>query len=136
MKLPARISTFHLVPSVEKNFAYAQATSDGHYLFIAGTTAMDEEFVPLFPGDMRAQMTKTYERIGRTLQAHGASFQDVLSETIYVTDMEQMLAANDVRATAYGPHTPAATAVEVRRLAFKECMVEIELVARLPQASS
>lgn len=127
------ISTFHLVPAVEKSFGYAQATCDGSYVFIAGTTSMDEDFVPLFPGDMRAQMDKTYERIRRTLEAHGAGFRDVLQEMIYVIDMEQMLAANDVRLACYGDHTPAATAVEVKRLAFKECMVEIELIARLPK---
>jgi enamine deaminase RidA (YjgF/YER057c/UK114 family) len=127
------ISTFHLVPGVEKSFGYAQATCDGTYVFIAGTTSMDEEFVPLFPGDMRAQMNKTYERIHRTLEAHGAGFQDVLRETLYVTDMEQMLAANDVRLACYGSHTPAATAVEVKRLAFEACMVEIELLALLPR---
>jgi enamine deaminase RidA (YjgF/YER057c/UK114 family) len=58
---------------------------------------------------------------------------DVLKETVYVTDMDAMLAANGERAAAYGAHTPACTVVEIRRLAFPACMAEIELVARLPR---
>jgi hypothetical protein len=65
--------------------------------------------------------------------AHGAGFPDVLKETVFVTDMDAMLAANGERAAAYGAHTPACTVVEIRRLAFPACMAEIELVARLPR---
>ena len=126
--LPVR--TFHLAEQAERSFAYAQATCDGRYIWVAGTTSMDESFVPTAPNDMRRQMENVYERIGRTLEAHGSTFGDVLQERIYVTDMDAMLAANDVRLAFYGTHTPAATAVEVRRLAFVECLVEIELVAR------
>jgi enamine deaminase RidA (YjgF/YER057c/UK114 family) len=55
----------------------------------------------------------------------------VLKETVFVTDMDAMLAANHVRKQIYGAHTPACTVVEVRRLAFPACMAEIELLARL-----
>jgi enamine deaminase RidA (YjgF/YER057c/UK114 family) len=127
-RLPVR--TFHLAEQAERSFAYAQATCDGQYIWVAGTTSMDERFVPTAPNDMHRQMEIVYERIGRTLEAHGSTFGDVLQERIYVTDMDAMLAANDVRLAVYGTHTPAATAVEVRRLAFVECLVEIELVAR------
>jgi enamine deaminase RidA (YjgF/YER057c/UK114 family) len=124
------VRTFHLAEQAERSFAYAQATCDGQYVWVAGTTSMDERFVPIALNDMRRQMQIVYERIGRTLAAHGSTFGDVLQERIYVTDMDAMLAANDVRVAVYGTHTPAATAVQVSRLAFVECLVEIELVAR------
>ena len=62
--------------------------------------------------------------------AHRATFADVLKETLYVTDMDAMLTANGVRARTYGTHTPACTVVQISRLAFPDCMVEIELIAR------
>jgi 2-iminobutanoate/2-iminopropanoate deaminase len=127
---PFPIRVFHLAEQAERSFAYAQATCDGHYVWVAGTTSMDDDFAPTAANDMGRQMENIYRRIGRTLEAHGSTFGDVLQERIYVTDMNAMLAANNVRLAVYGSHTPAATAIEVSRLAFVECLVEIELVAR------
>lgn len=124
------IRTFHLSEPAERGFAYAQATSLDGLLHIAGTLSLDDGFAPVGEGDMSAQLTCAYGRIERTLSAHGADFADVLKETLFVTDMDAMLAANAVRASVYGKHTPACTVVEVRRLAFPQCMVEIELIAR------
>jgi enamine deaminase RidA (YjgF/YER057c/UK114 family) len=125
------IRTFHLSEAAERSFAYAQATSADGVLHVAGTLALDDAFAPVGEGDMTAQLNCAYERIARTLQAHGVGFSDVLKETLFVTSMDDMLAANGVRARVYGTHTPACTVVEVRRLAFPQCMVEIELLARL-----
>jgi enamine deaminase RidA (YjgF/YER057c/UK114 family) len=131
MSSTSPIRIFHLSEPAERGFAYAQATSADGLLHVAGTLALDDAFAPVGEGDMAAQLDVAYERIGRTLRAHGASFSDVLKETVFVTSMDDMLAANGVRARVYGSHTPACTVVEVRRLAFPQCMVEIELVARL-----
>jgi enamine deaminase RidA (YjgF/YER057c/UK114 family) len=126
------VSTFHLAEAAEKSFAYAQATSANGLLYVSGTLSLDDNFAPVGVRDMAAQLRQIYARIGRTLAAHGASFADVLKETVFVTDMDAMLEANGERAKAYGSHTPACTVVEIRRLAFPACMAEIELVARLP----
>ena len=127
----ARLRVFHLAPDAERSFAYAQAVSDGQLLHVAGTLSLDDSFAPTGVGDMGKQLETIYARIGRTLAAHGVGFEDVLKENVFVTDMDAMLAANGVRARAYGAHTPACTVVEVRRLAFVECLAEIEVVARL-----
>ena len=124
------IRTFHLSEPAERSFAYAQATSADGLLYISGTLSLDDAVAPVGEGDMATQLKCAYQRIARTLAAHGASFADVLKETVFVTDMDAMLAANGVRADVYGKHTPACTVVEVRRLAFPQCMVEIELTAR------
>jgi 2-iminobutanoate/2-iminopropanoate deaminase len=50
---------------------------------------------------------------------------------VFVTDMDAFIAANEVRVRMYSAHAPACTAVEVKRLAFPECMAEVELVASL-----
>src|SRR5687767_6090020 len=105
------IRTFHLAEQAERGFAYAQATSADGLLHISGTLSLDDAFAPVAEGDMAAQLNCAYERISRTLAAHGASFVDVLKETLFVTDMDAMLAANGVRADVYGKHTPACTVV-------------------------
>ncbi len=124
------MKTFHLAAEAERSFAYAQATSLDGLVYVAGTLSLDDAFAVVGKADMAAQLECAYERIRRTLAAHRATFADVLRETLYVTDMDAMLAANGVRARTYGTHTPACTVVEIRRLAFPDCMVEIELIAR------
>jgi len=134
-KFASAIQTFHLSEAIEKGFAYAQATAWQGQLNIAGTLSLDEAFAVVGAGDMAAQLVQVYGRIRTTLAAHGATLNDVLKETVYVTDMDALLAAHDVRVHAYGKHTPACTVVEISRLAFPGCMVEIELTARLSAQS-
>jgi 2-iminobutanoate/2-iminopropanoate deaminase len=128
------IDIFHLSRDAERSFAYAQATSYGGLVYVAGTLSIDDAFAPVGEGDMTTQLKQIYQRILKTLKAHGAQPGDVLKETVFVTDMDAMLAANSVRGAFYGGHTPACTVVEVKRLAFPACMAEIEVVARVGRA--
>lgn len=128
------VRTFHLAEAAERSFAYAQATTDGGRLYVSGTLSLDDAFAPVGEGDMATQLRTIYARIARTLEAHGVGFANVLKETVYVTDMDALLAAHGVRVQAYGTHTPACTVVEIRRLAFPACLAEIELVATLARA--
>lgn len=125
------LQTFHLSQAGERAFGYAQAVSDGSRLYVAGTLSIDDAFAPVAPDDMRGQIENVYSRIRRTLESHGIGFASVLKETVFVTDMDAFIAANDVRVRTYGSHVPACTAVKVNGLAFPPCMVEIELVASL-----
>jgi len=129
-----RAQTFHLSEAGERGFAYAQAVSDCAHVYVAGTLSIDDAFAPVAPGDMRGQLENIYARIQRTLEGHGIGFSSVLKETVFVTDMDAFIAANDVRVRTYGAHVPACTVVEVKRLAFAPCLAEIELVASLTHA--
>ncbi len=117
----------------ERAFGFAQASRIGDLLFVSGTLAVDENYAPVGEGDMEAQLKSVYGRLQATLAGQGATFGNVLRETVYVTSMDEMLAANQVRLDTYGEHLPACTVVEVSRLAFPPCMVEIELVVHLPE---
>lgn len=124
--------SFHLAPTSEKAFGYAQAVRIGDRLHISGSLSVDGNFAPLHAGDMAAQIGQVYDTIRRTLAAFDAGPANVVSERIFVTDMDAFLAANGARIAVYaGCDLPATTAVEVRRLAFPECMVEIEIMAAL-----
>ena len=124
--------TFHLRPDGEKAFGYAQAVRSGSTLHISGSLSVDDAFQPTFPGDMAAQIGSSYAAIKQTLEAFGATMANVVKENIYVTDMDAFIAANGARIVHYaGLDLPATTAVEVRRLAFPECMIEVEITASL-----
>lgn len=126
-----KVRTFHLRPAGEQAFGFAQAVLTGDTLHVAGTLAVDEGFAPLHAGNMAAQVECVYASIKSTLEHFGVGLGSVMRETIYVTDMDAFLAANQIRKAIYAGWLPATTAVQVERLAFPECMVEIELTAEL-----
>lgn len=124
--------SFHLRPAGERAFGFAQAVRVGKTLHLAGSLSVDDSFTPLNPGDMAAQLTNVYQSIVATLKKFDATMKNVVRETIFVTDMDAFLLANGTRIAVYdGYPLPATTAVEVRRLAFPACMVEIEVTAVL-----
>lgn len=125
----ADVQRIHLRPDGEKAFGYAQAVKAGGFIHLAGSLSVDDAFAPLHAGDMGAQIDAVYATIRRSLAGFGATLADIVKETIFVTDMDSFLAANARRIEAYAGTLPAATAVEVKRLAFPECLIEIEVVA-------
>lgn len=125
--------TFHFRRDGEQAFGYAQAVQSGQTLYVSGTLAVTEAFQTLAPDDMRAQLIAIYDVLRQTLEAFDAGFAHVVKETIFVTDMDAFIGANDIRLTVYaGLDLPAVTAVEVRRLAFLGNVAEIELVVVSP----
>jgi len=122
--------TFHFRREGEQAFGYAQAVSAGGLLFVSGTLSVDAAFQTIGAGDMRQQLEVVYSALAETLRAHDLDFSAVVKETVFVTDMAAFLGANEVRVATYqGLALPAVTAVEVRRLAFPDNVVEIEIVA-------
>jgi enamine deaminase RidA (YjgF/YER057c/UK114 family) len=78
-------------------------------------------------------MRAAYTNIRRTLAAHGVSFNEVVKETIYTTNMDALLKASDLRFEYYDKERlPATSWVQVQRLVDPGFMVEIEVVAELP----
>jgi enamine deaminase RidA (YjgF/YER057c/UK114 family) len=74
-----------------------------------------------------------YTNISRTLAAHGASFDEVVKETIFTTDMDALLKASDVRFEFYDKERlPATSWVQVQRLVDPGFLVEVEVIAELP----
>jgi 2-iminobutanoate/2-iminopropanoate deaminase len=124
--------TFHLRAEGEKTFGYSQARRVGNTLYISGSLSVNDRFEPQGAGDMAAQVRNVYDAIEATLAAFGARLSNIVKENIFVTDMAAFLEANTARVARYkGGLLPAVTAVEVRRLAFEACLVEIESVAEL-----
>ncbi|MEO7602399.1 MAG: RidA family protein [Sphingomicrobium sp.] len=123
--------TFHLSAAGEQAFGYAQAVRSGALVHVSGTLSVDDAFAPLYADHIDEQVRHIYASIRRTLDHFGVGLNSVIRETIYVTDMDAFLGANAVRLAEYDGHFPATTAVQVQRLAFPECMIEVEVTADL-----
>ena len=122
--------SYHLNPQREKSLGYAQAVRRGDYLHISGSLSLDDDFTPLYAGDMEAQVVRVYDVLRRTLRLFDMGFPNVVSERIYVTDMDAFMAANGTRLAIYrDTELPAVSVMEVRRLLHPECMIEVEVVA-------
>lgn len=101
----------------------------GRQIFVAGQVARDVDGKVVGEGDMAAQISQVGENIKACLEAVGASLDDVVKTTTYVTDIEEYFKHADVRLWYFGSATPTSTTVEVSRLASPEFMVEIEAFA-------
>ena len=103
---------------------YAQAVKVDNVIYISGTVARD-----VTPEGIK----RVYEALEKTLQHYGATFQNVVKENLYTTDMEAMKRYNDARKVFYKGDFPAATCVQIPRLYMADARLEIELIAYLPK---
>ena len=102
---------------------YVQVVQVDNVLYISGAVA--REVTP-------EGITRVYQALERSLQSFGATFQNVVKENLYTTDMEAMKKYNDSRKVFYKGDFPAATWMGVARLFMADAKLEVELVAHLP----
>lgn len=103
---------------------YAQAVKVDNIIYISGAVARD-----VTPEGIK----RVYEALELTLKNYGATFQNVVKENLYTTDIEAMKRYNDTRKAFYKNDFPAATWVQVSRLFMADARLEIELIAHLPK---
>ena len=66
------------------------------------------------------------------MKAYGATFQNIVKENLYTTDIEAVKSYNEVRKAFYKGDYPAATWVQISRLFMQQALVEVEVIAHLP----
>ncbi len=120
---------FLLRPEVEKAYGYAHAVRIGDDLKVSGAVSMDDGGNPIAVGDMEQQMKNAYSDLGKVLKHYGFSFDDVIVENVFTTDMAKFLEVAGYRNTIYTKQFPTGSWLEVKGLALPEFMVEIELEA-------
>ena len=103
--------------------------SDHAHIYLAGQMAREPSGAIVGIGDMRAQIRKTCENVGKGLAYAGATFDDVVRATTYVTDIEEYYRASDERFKFFVNHRPASVLVQIARLGHRDAMVEIEVEA-------
>ena len=118
---------FLLRPEVEKAYGYSHAVKIGNSIKISGAVSMDNAGNPTAIGDIEQQMKNCYTDLEKILKHYGCTFDDVIKEDIFTTDMAQMLEKSAYRAEIYKNGFPTGSWLEVKGLALPEFMVEIEL---------
>lgn len=113
----------------EATVGYSRAVKVGGQVFVSGTTAVDEQGAIVGKEDAYAQAKFILEKIGKALQAAGASFGDVVRTRIFVTNIDDWPAIGRAHGEVFKDIRPAATMVEVSRLIDPELLVEIEAEA-------
>jgi 2-iminobutanoate/2-iminopropanoate deaminase len=103
---------------------YAEAVKVGNVLYISGKVAreVNEEGIK-----------RVYTALEQALKHFGLTFQHVVKENLYTTDMEAMKKYNYVRKVFYKNDFPAATWVQIARLFMHDARLEVELIAHFPQ---
>jgi 2-iminobutanoate/2-iminopropanoate deaminase len=107
---------------------YSQAVVAGGFVFTAGQVALDPETMALVDGDVKAQTQRVFANLSAVLRAAGSGLDRVVKATVFLADMADFAAMNEVYEQAFGTHRPACSTVAVRTLP-KNAKVEIDLVA-------
>jgi enamine deaminase RidA (YjgF/YER057c/UK114 family) len=82
---------FMLRPEIEKSYGYSHAVKIGNVIKISGAVSMDDEGNPTAIGDMSQQMKNCYADLEKILDHYGCTFDDVVEENIFTTDMALFL---------------------------------------------
>jgi 2-iminobutanoate/2-iminopropanoate deaminase len=107
---------------------YSQAIVANGVVYTAGQVALDPKTMQLAPGDVTAQTARVFANLRAVLTAAGSSLDRVVKATVYLADMADFPAMNEVYAREFGSHRPARSTVGVKTLP-KDARIEIDLVA-------
>lgn len=118
---------FSLRPEVEKAYGYTHAVKIGNDIKISGAVSMDDDGNPTAVGDLAQQMRNCYSDLDKVLKHFGCTFDDVVVENIFTTNMPEFLNQSGYRNTIYTKQFPTGSWLGVKELALPEFMIEIEL---------
>lgn len=107
---------------------YSQAVVAGGLVFVSGQIALDPATGQVAAGDVREQTRRVMENAKAVIAAAGCGMQDVVKSTIYLKDMADFAAVNEVYGGYFPADPPARATVEVSRLP-KDVLVEIDFIA-------
>ena len=107
---------------------YSQAVWAGDLLFCAGQIPLEPATGNIVSGGITEQATRVLENIRGLLQSQGLDFRNVVKSTVFLSDMNNFAAMNEVYAGFFTKEPPARSTVQVARLP-KDALVEIEVVA-------
>ena len=120
---------FMLRPGVEKQYGYTHAVRIGSELIISGAVSMDDKGELVAAGNIEQQMKNCYSDLAKILKHFGFTFDDVIEENVYTTDMEGFIAVSGYRNSIYKKNFPTGTWLEVKGLALKGQLIEIDMKA-------
>lgn len=114
---------------------YSQAVRVGDTLYLSGQTPLDAASGELVAGDVQAQATRVFENLAAVLTAAGATFEQVARVGIYLTDLADFGAVNEVMKRYFREPYPARSTIGVAALP-RGARVEIDMIAVLDRAAA
>ena len=124
---------FMLRPETEKAYGYSHAVKIGHDIKISGAVSMDDKGNPTAKGDFLQQMKNCYSDLDKILKHYGCTFDDVVVENVFTTNMPKFLEHAAYRNEIYKKQFPTGSWLGVKELALPEFMIEIELEVYKPR---
>lgn len=107
---------------------YSQAIMAGDTLYLAGQIAIDPATGELTPGTIEEETTLVLQNLGAVLEAAGMTMADVVSTTVFMADLDEFGAMNEVYATFFTENPPARATVQAARLP-RDVKIEIAAIA-------
>ena|SRR6476620_5089526 len=119
----------------EKKFGYSRAVKVGNLVFVAGTTAANENGEVVGKDNVYQQAIFIYKKIEKALQEAGASMQNVVRIRTFITDMKRSSEVLKAQGEIFSEIRPAATIVETTALINPDLLLEIEADAVIDEES-
>jgi 2-iminobutanoate/2-iminopropanoate deaminase len=107
---------------------YSQAVRTNGFLYLSGQVALDPKTGEMTGADIRQQTERALENVKGILEAAGSSLHHVVKTTVFLKDMNEFAAMNEVYGKYFTLTPPARSTVQVSRLP-KDALVEIEVIA-------
>ena len=125
--MPKRIVKGHLL------YTPVVTVVPGKLVFVSGILARNSKGEIVGKGDMAAQIRQVFENIRTALAAAGATMADIVKRQTFTTDIDAYFANIDARMEHGGDHLSTSTTVEVRRLSHPDFLIEVEVMAVIPE---
>ena len=107
---------------------YSQAIKANGLVFVSGQVAIDPSNQQVISGDVTAQTERVLKNLSGILKAAGSGLEKVLRSTVFLKNMGDFAAMNEVYGKHFSSNPPARSTVEVARLP-KDVLVEIDVIA-------
>ncbi len=120
---------FSLRPEVEKQYGYTHAVKIGDDLKISGAVSMDDKGNLVAGGSLEQQMKNCYSDLEKILKHYGYTFDDVVVENVFTTNMAEFIKVSTFRNSIYTKQFPTGTWLEVKGLALPGQLIEIDMEA-------
>lgn len=118
--------------ALEEKYGYSRAVRFGNVVKVSGTCATDTDGSTVGVGDVGAQVARCFEIISAALEGAGATLGDIVSNRVYLTNIDDAPAAGEVHGAIFAETRPTCTMMAVSAFVNPEFLVEIECEAIIP----
>jgi len=114
----------------ERAYSPAVKVTGGTTIYMAGQTGYQDDRGEVYPGDFDSQVGVAFERMRKTLEAAGGQLEDIVTMTVFITDMSNGTRFTQLRRQFFPENRyPASALIGIKELARPEMLVEIQAIA-------